>query len=100
MDRQVLIQELDRFAFELFTGVESVRFPLLPIFVVRPILELLLEDTDGILKVRLDLSRLLGILILASHARRNQQSSGSNYEEGDCLVPKLCSVPCPARPKK
>ena len=77
---QVLIQELDRFAFELFTSAEDVRFPL---FVVRPILELLLEDTDGILKVRLDLSRLLGILISASHARRKRQSSGPSYEEGD-----------------
>ena len=31
--------------------------------------ELLLEDSDGILRVRFDLSRLLGILILASDAR-------------------------------
>ena len=97
---QVLIQELDRFIFELSTCAKDAAALYVALFVVRPILELLLGDTDGISRLRPDLSRLLDMSILASHARRKQRSSGPNYEGGECLVPKVCSVPCPARPNK
>ena len=49
----MLIQVLDQSVFELFTCAKDAAAPYIALFAVRPILELLPGDTDGISRVRL-----------------------------------------------
>ena len=50
---QMLIPGLDRFVFELFTCAKDAAALYVALFAVRPILELLLGNTDDISRVRL-----------------------------------------------
>ena len=50
---QMLIQGLDQSVFELFTCAKDAAALYIALFAVRPILELLLGDTDGISRIRL-----------------------------------------------